>query len=202
VISARHRLCRLGGDDRGVSAVEFGILSIPLCICLFGLLDLGYTMYVRSVLQGALNDVARQATVETPGFGGTGTVDQQIDAAIKARMAKLVSNGTYTITKSSYYDFNAVGKPEKLITDVNGNGKYDPGDCWQDDNGNGVYDTDAGKSGIGGADDVVLYSVTLAMPRILPMATLIGLPATQTINVKTTVRNQPFANQASPAVAC
>jgi len=95
-----------------------------------------------------------------------------------------------------------VGKPEKLITDVNGNGKYDPGDCWQDDNGNGVYDTDAGKSGIGGADDVVLYSVTLAMPRILPMATLIGLPATQTINVKTTVRNQPFANQASPAVAC
>lgn len=192
----------LRSDARGVTAVEFGILALPLFICILGLLDVGYGMYVRSDLQGALNDIARQATVETPGLGGTGTVDQQIDSALKARMAKLVTGGTYTITKSSYYTFSSIGKPEKLVKDVNGNGKYDPGDCWQDDNGNGVYDTDPGKTGHGGADDVVVYNVTLSIPRIVPMASLIGLPANQTLNVKTTVRNQPFANQASPAVAC
>jgi hypothetical protein len=196
-------LSRPGADERGVAAIEFAMLLLPMCICLFGLLDAGYGMYVRSDLQGALNDIARQATIETPGFSGTGTTDQRIDAALKARMATLVKTATYTITKSSYYQFGTVGKPEKLITDVNANGKYDKGDCFQDINGNGVYDTDGtGRSGIGGADDVVVYNVTISMRRLLPMASLIGLPAQQTINVKTTVRNQPYANQASPATVC
>lgn len=197
------RLRKLAGDHRGIAAVEFGILLLPLCICLLGLLDAGYGMYVRSVLQGGLNDVARQATVETPGFSGTGTVDQQIDTAIKGRMANLVKSGTYTITKSSYYKFGNVGKPEKLISDVDGDGRYDVGDCWQDINQNGSYDTNGtGRSGVGGADDIVVYDVTVNMPRMLPMARLIGLSSTQTLTAKTTVRNQPYANQASPPVAC
>jgi TadE-like protein len=201
---SRRRDWRAGvADDRGVSAVEFAILLLPLSICLLGMLDAGYSMYVRSDLQGALNDVARQATVETPGFGGTGTVAQQIDTALQSRMAKLVTGGTYTISKSSYYQFNSIGKPEKLITDVDGDGKYDSGDCFQDINHNGTYDTNGtGYTGVGGADDIVVYDVTLTMNRLLPMASLIGLPAQQTVRVKTTVRNQPYANQASPPTVC
>lgn len=202
-MSRRRPIPRLRGDDRGVAAIEFGLILIPLLILLLGIIDLGYMMYMRSVFQGALNDVARQATVENPDFTTAGaTIDAKIDNAIKAKMAPIASRATYEIRKSSYYQFSSVGKPEKLVTDKNSNGRYDTGDCWQDDNGNATYDTDGGKTGLGGADDIVNYHATLTLKRVLPTPKLFGLAPNYVINVRTTVRNQPFKNQPTPAVAC
>jgi hypothetical protein len=201
-MTALRRKAGLRGDERGLAATEFAIIIGPLFMALMGLLDMGFNMYAKSLMQGALNDVARQATVEVPAISGTGTVEQRLNAAIQGRMGKLVKRGTYTIGKKSYYDFTSIGKPEKIVTDVNGNGRIDTGDCWQDNNRNGTWDSDSGKDGMGGADDVVVYTVTLDMPRLLPLGRLIGLPNTQRVMVKTTVRNQPYANQASPPVDC
>lgn len=198
----RRRWRRLG-DERGVAAVEFGILLVPMLIALLGLLDVGYHMYVRSVLQGALNDVAREASVETPVFTSEGdTIEEQIDAALQARLDLLVHGGTFNVTKSSYYQFSRMGRPEKLTTDVDNDGQYDVGDCWRDDNDNGQFDTDSGRTGIGGADDIVMYEATVVTPRIVPIASFINLPANYTITVKTSVRNQPYADQPNPGVEC
>lgn len=196
---------KLGREERGATLVEFAMLTIPLFVTIFGLLDLGYMMYVRSTLQGVLNDVARIASVEKPIFTSTGTtVEQKIDAAIKDRMGVLIKNASYTIKKSSYYEFSRVDQPEKLVTDVNSNGKYDAGDCWEDVNKNEQFDAagSSGSDGIGKADDIVYYHVKLTAPRMFPMAGLIGLPANYEVNVKTTVRNQPYADQPSPPVEC
>jgi Flp pilus assembly protein TadG len=196
---------RLRQDERGATILEFGILVIPLSVCLLGMLDVGYMMYTKSLMQGALNDVSRQATVEKPVFSSQGaTVDAKIDAAIKARMGKLVKGGTYTITKTSYYKFSGVGKAEKMTKDVNGNGKVDKNDCWEDVNKNNTFDTStsAGTASPGGADDVVLYTVNVSRDRITPMAGLIGMPAKYAISVKTLVRNQPYADQPKPPEAC
>jgi Flp pilus assembly pilin Flp len=200
---ATRILGKLRREERGATLVEFTLLLVPMLIFLMGSLDLGYMMYVRSVLQGALNDVGRVASVETPNFTTAGaTLEQKMDAAIKARMKPIIGNATYTIRKSSYYQFSRIGKPEKLVTDVDTDGRYDPGDCWQDDNRNGVYNTDSGKGGIGGADDIVVYHVTLTAPRLLPMAGLLKMPTNYEINVKTTIRNQPYADQPEPPVVC
>jgi Flp pilus assembly pilin Flp len=205
VIRLPASIRKLGREERGATLVEFAMLTIPLFVTLFGLLDLGYMMYVRSTLQGVLNDVARIASVEKPVFTSQGTtVEEKIDAAIKDRMGVLIKNATYTIKKSSYYEFSRVDQPEKLVTDVNNNGMYDAGDCWQDGNRNGSFDAagSSGDDGIGSADDIVYYHVKLTAARMFPMAGLIGLPANYEVNVKTTVRNQPFADQPDPPVEC
>jgi Flp pilus assembly protein TadG len=205
MIRNRNFVRRLRNDERGATILEFGILIIPLSVCLLGILDVGYMMYVRSLMQGALNDVSRQATVEKPVFSSPGsTVDAKINAAIKARMGKLVKVGTYTITKTSYYKLSGVGKAEKMTKDANSNGKVDKNDCWEDVNKNNTFDasTAAGTTGIGGADDAVLYTVNVKQDRITPMAGLIGMPAKYSISVKTLVRNQPFADQPKPPEAC
>lgn len=190
-------------DERGVAAVEFGILLIPLTVVLLGMLDVGYHMYVRSVLQGALNDVARQASVEDPVFTSEGdTIEEQIDSALQERMDVLVHGGTFAIDKSAYHQFSRMGRPEKLTRDPDGDGQVDPGDCWRDDVPNGEFDTDSGRTGTGGADDIVMYEVTVVTPRIVPIANFIGLPDDYTITVNTAIRNQPYADQAQPGVAC
>ena len=57
-------LARLRRAQRGAAIVEFALVLVPLVLFLFGGLDLGYQAYLRSVVQGALNDVARSSSLE------------------------------------------------------------------------------------------------------------------------------------------
>ena len=194
---------RLTSDESGATVVEFSIILVPLLIVILGFMELGYQSYVRSVLQGTLNDVARTATVESPDLGDTALpLETRIQNRVKERMRPLVATGTYDFGISNYKDFAGVGQPEALVTDVNKNGKYDPGDCWEDRNPNGTFDTDGAADGVGSADDVVVYDVTLSAPHLLPIGGVLGVPGNFDVRATTMSRRQPFAEQQQAEVAC
>ncbi|AXK42942.1 TadE/TadG family type IV pilus assembly protein [Erythrobacter aureus] len=197
---------RLRMDERGATIVEFAMIVGPMLLLLLGGLDLGYQSYVRSTMQGALNDAARTASVENPVLGVSGdTVEAQVEALIQQTVSHIAPNATIAVTQKSYFDFSSIGNPEPLMRDNNGNGQYDAGDddCFEDSNGNGRYDTDAGSDGIGGADDVVLYTATISAPRLMPIHAFIPtLGSTIEYTLETAVRNQPYDRQAAPAVIC
>lgn len=194
---------KLRRDERGAAIVEFALVLTPMLLFILGGLDLGYQAYLRSVVQGALNDISRTGSLEGPVINCTGaTVEEKIACAIKQRSNVVARNATYTITTKSFYDFSGIGRSEKLITDYNGNGKYDTGDCFVDLNENGSYDTSAGRSGIGGADDVVFYEVKLAMPRLFPIHKFIDATPNYQINATAAVRNQPYTRQKTPPTVC
>ena len=52
---------------------------------------------------------------------------------------------------------------------------------------------DGGKGGNGGADDVVLYQVSMRYKRVLPVWSMLGQPNHTTLTSTTILRNQPFA---------
>lgn len=199
-------LRRFVRDEQGATIVEFAIIALPMCTLLMGGLDLGYQSYVRSTMQGALNDAARKAAVRDPSFTTEGdTVEEKVENYILNVTNKVAVNAEIDVTMQSYFDFSDIGNPEKLMTDNNGNGQYDDddGDCYEDANGNGEYDTDAGSDGIGGADDVVLYTATISAPRLMPIhAFLPTLGETIEFTLETAVRNQPYDAQATAAVIC
>ncbi len=90
------------------------------------------------------------------------------------------------------------------MSDHNGNGEYDEtdGDCFEDMNENGSYDTDGGGEGIGGASDVAFYQASIEMPRLLPIYRFIPVGEETRFTVRTAVRNQPYATQATAPVVC
>ncbi|MBD2841748.1 pilus assembly protein [Erythrobacter sp. KMU-140] len=155
-------------------------------------------------MQGVLNDVARTGTVQNPDFGASGaTPEEQIENALKNRINLVARNATYTIEQTNYYEFSGVGRSEKLVTDVNGNGEFDASeDCWEDLDGDGEFDEIAGRDGLGGADDVVFYEVNVVMPRLLPMTSLLGFDGNYNLTARAAVRNQPYGDQAVPLVEC
>ena len=55
---------------------------------------------------------------------------------------------------------------------------------------------------MGGANDVVFYEAKVTLPRLLPMAGLIGLGEDMELNAEASVRNQPYDSQASVPVVC
>lgn len=187
---------RLRVNARGATLVEFGLVAFPLLLFILGVGDLGYQSYLRAVTQGVLDRAARAASV---GILTSTQIDAYIDTEMKTINTK---NGTTSITKKSYYNFSRIGKPEKITTDTAPLGSFNKGDCFEDSNGNGSYDSAGGASGLGGADDIVFYEVTVSMPRLFPMAKMLGWSATQSATANATLRNQPWSNQATPATIC
>jgi Flp pilus assembly pilin Flp len=186
----------LAREQRGATIVEFAFIAPLMCVTLLGFLDLGYRAYVTSVIQGALRDAARMATVG----GKTGS---QIDDEVKIRLKDFSKKATITINKYSYADFGDVKMPEKISQDTAPLGAYNVGDCYEDSNGNGQYDLDKGKAGLGGADDIVYYEVVMSFPRLVPLGKFLGFSNTQTIKASTVLQNQPFAvRSTSVAVRC
>jgi Flp pilus assembly protein TadG len=190
---------RILRDESAVTIVEFGIVAPVMLLMLMGFFDLAHTEYARSVLQGAIQMAARNSTLESGQTSGS-----TIDAAVETQVQRVVgSNATWTSSRLSYSDFSDVGVAEPY-TDTNGNGKYDKGECYEDVNGNGQWDSDMGASGQGGADDAVLYTMTVSYKRMFPMATMLGWPSNQTITASTVLRNQPYGTQSSatPPTIC
>jgi Flp pilus assembly protein TadG len=52
---------------KGVAAVEFGILLIPLVILAFGITEYGRAIYTYNTLTKSVRDAARHLTSQTPG---------------------------------------------------------------------------------------------------------------------------------------
>lgn len=204
-MSLQRFIRRLRADHGGVTVVEFALVAMPLSMLLMGGIDLGHQAYIRSVMQGALTDAARRASVQNPDMAASGsTTEEQVTNSIKKQLAAITPGATITVTESNFYDFSGIGNPEKLMTDVNGNGQYDAadGDCFSDLNENGKYDSDTGRDGVGGANDVAFYQADIDMPRLLPVAQLLGFPANYKMNVATAIRNQPYGTQKTPPVVC
>ena len=188
-MNARRLPQRLWRASAGATAAEFGLVLPVLVMVLMGLFDMGYNMWALTILQGAMQQAARSSTLESAN-GQTGT----IDANVTARVRQLVPSATLTYSRKAYTNFANVSSAEDF-TDTNGNGVCDAGEPFEDANSNGLWDSDRGVNGTGGARDAVLYTVTMAYPRLFPMARLAGLPATVSVTAKTVLRNQPFKLQ-------
>ena len=208
-LSALWKRCL--ADVGGATAIEFALLAAPMMTVLLGCFDLGYQAYLRSVVQGALNDVARTASLEAPALSCDGdTLVEQVQCAIKSRSDIVARDATYEVKIKNYFDFAGIGRSEKLVTDYNKNGKYDTGDCFVDLNENAIFDLNedgidddgSGRAGVGGADDVAFYEVTVRMPRLFPIHYFISASPDYAITGETAIRNQPYARQKIPPTVC
>ena len=182
------RKTRIDRDTRGVTVVEFGFVAAPLALLLVGSIDLGYRVYLSAVLQGVVHQAARKSTIE----GQSGTA---IDSFVRSEIAELSPNGTVAITRTNYNEFTGVAQPERISQDTTPVGRCNPGDWYIDENYNGRYDRDRGRSGQGGADDIIRYDVSVSYPRMISFGTLLGTSPNITIDANTVMQNQPYAAQ-------
>lgn len=197
--SVRKRLPvrRLKTDSDGVTIVEFAIVAPVLLMMLFGIFDIGHAAYVRSVLQGAVQDAGRNAGLES-GQSQLNAIDQYV----QNQLASLVPNGEFDVERFNYLNYVDIGRPEDF-DDKNGNNVFDEDEeCFTDANENGQWDADMGSEGLGGANDVVFYRVTVTYDRVFPLWRFIGLSEQTSLSATTVLRNQPYSRQRKPREIC
>lgn len=193
----RPFLRRLVGDTRAATLTEFAITAPVFLMTLMAIFDFSMQLYAKSVLTGAVNRAARDASLES-----NNASQSTLDNAVTAQVREVFRDGTLSFTRKNYDSFDDVRKPEPL-TDSNGNGTRQAGECFTDLNGNGSWDTDRGGNGQGGGDEVVLYTASMNLTRLFPGWKMLGQSQSATITASTVLRNQPFAtNTPTSNVIC
>lgn len=180
---------RLRRQESGLAMVEFALTAPVFLLLMMGIFDYSWQLYGRQVLQGTVAKAARDATLEK-----YATSQTALDDYVRNSVLKVFNNANVTFTRKVYDSFEEVGNPEPY-KDSNNNGRYDTSptkECFEDINGNGTWDADRARSGNGGADDIVLYTATMKIQRVLPVWKMLGQPQESTITASTVLRNQPF----------
>ena len=190
-----RRITPLLRDQRGVTIIEFALISPVLMLMLMGLLDLSYTMYTTEMLQGAIQSAARNSSIE-----GAAGKEATLDAIVTKAVRAVAPSATLTFNRRAYSSFTGVGRPEDF-TDIDSDGICNHGEPFEDSNGNQTWDADGGIAGFGGARDAVLYTVTVNYQRPFPVAGFIpGQTKDFTLSAATVLRNQPYSQQVANPV--
>lgn len=192
---ARGKLRSLVADESGVTVVEFALVAPVFLVLLTAVFDIGFLIYTRAVLQGAIEEGARSASLENTQWADIeARVNKQVRAVIP--VGNPDTDISFDFDPTYYASYKDIQLPEDF-TDKNKNGVRDADECFVDRNGNGKFDLDVGLAGRGGAQDVVSISAEVTYKRIFPLWSLIGQPQTHTTRASTYLRNQPFSAQAA-----
>lgn len=189
----KNLLRTLRHDQSGTYTVEFALGFPILAMLLLGGFDLGYQTLKQASLIGAVRDAARDAITKSAGCSENRAT--MIEEEIRKAMSPYnIDHASLTVEARSYSDgFGSVGKPEPLTLDVNGNGRYDPGDSFLDINGDGKWSEDRGKTGnLGGPGDVVVYRAEFKAKTLFLNLPLLGGREWMTLSASTVVRNEPY----------
>lgn len=189
----------LSAQEAGMSVTEFGLIAPVIMVMLMGVMDLGHTLYMQAVVQGALQKAARDASLET---GTQDSIFQATKTTMEGQVQRLARNARLTIDRTTFRDYTkAQLKAKEPFTDVNNNGRCDNGEPYEDNNNSGAWDDDTGRANQqGGAKDTVIYTANVAYPRLFPMARLVGLPSDVEITASAALVNQPYGDQAAPII--
>lgn len=196
---SHHRTLRdLTRSESGATLVEFGLVAPVLCLLLIGSFDVGHTLYMQSVLEGAVQKAARDGTLETAS-GTTATQRDTIDEKVKSQLLKLNNSADIEVSRRFYRTFSdAAAAQAEPFTDTNEDGECNDGEPFEDRNNNGVQDADGGDDvGKAGARDNVVYTVTIEYPRLFPLNKFIGVPDNVKLQASTVLANQPYGDQQS-----
>ena len=183
----RRLLRRIARARRGIAATEFAMVAPMFIMMIIGIFDLGQMAYGLAVLNGAVQKAARDSSLETANT-------LYADTMVKAQVQGIFPGATFRSTRTSYYDFVDIGRPERW-NDANNDGNCNNNEADVDENANRQWDADIGLEGNGGANDVVVYRFTV---RYKPVFAIPFMPEqwNQRSLTSTAIRkNQPFANQ-------
>jgi Flp pilus assembly protein TadG len=198
--SAAPALRGLARAQEGVTIIEFALVLPAFLVMLLGALDIGHTLYMQSVVQGAVQKAARDGTLETAAGAGS-TSRGAIDAVVESQIKKLHRHADITISRRFYRTFSqaAAAQAEPFTDSASGpsqNGICDDGEPYVDNNNNNTWDADGGNAiNAAGARDNVVFTVNVAFPRMFPIDRLIGGHGTTHVSATTVLSNQPYGDQ-------
>lgn len=138
----RRTARRITADQRALAVTEFGFVAPVFCLMLMGIFDYGYMLYIQTVLQGAVQDGARRASLEN-------TLWTDIESRVNTQVRQVIPSTdpateiSFTLDPTYYQNYQDIGLPEDFEDKERNpvkNGVYDEGETFNDKNKNKKWD--------------------------------------------------------------
>jgi Flp pilus assembly protein TadG len=94
----RRIASRLRADRRGLTSLEMGLVALPLSLLMFGMVEIGLVVRMKSALQYATAQVARCAAVDATLCG---TTDTALDYAVTQTMGVAIARSAFAVTSEA-----------------------------------------------------------------------------------------------------
>ena len=188
----RAQAQRAKACDRGAAAVEF-MLVMPIFLASSGgLLEFGYDAYLRSQLGGIVSNAARDITLES---SADQTAQNALNAQVSAAVLQIEPKAQIRFKTESFRSYESARDPAEPFVDANDNGVCDKGESYEDLNGDSVYSANSAISGLGDADDVAVYTVTVSYDRLFGFMRAMGLDRRAEYTVTRMLKIQPYSSK-------
>ena len=183
-------ISKLLRQTNGTAMLELAMITPVLLLMLAGTIEYAMMTFAGTLLEGGLREASR--------FGITGHIPQGMTR--EQRIAQIVNQnaaGLFTVSAGDietlvYQNFSTIGMSEPF-TDSDGDGEYDPGEEFTDLNCNEQWDEDIGLPGLGGGNEVVLYTITHEWQLLTGLFdAFMGENGSYTLQANVAVRNEPF----------
>ena len=181
---------RLRRNRKGSAVTEFAIAAPVVIMATVGIIEFSMILFVSSLLEGGLREASRFGLT---GFQPNGlTREERILKIVEDHTHGLVDGTAINLSTLVYPSFDSIGQPEPF-TDENSNGTFDAGEPYMDINGNNQWDPDMGAAGLGGPEDIVLYTIEYDWPLMTGMLNgFVGNDGKIGLRASVVVRNEPY----------
>lgn len=184
-----RRIARFSRNKDGAALIEFALIGPIFLFLLIALFETALVFLASALLEGGIREASRFGITGRTDLGARDAVIQRV---IEDNSVGLLNANDIEVTSEVFESFDDIGLVEEF-DDANGNGLRDPGENFTDTNGNGRYDNGEGVPGVGGPQDIVLYSVTYDWQLITPfLRPLVPPDGIIVLQARTAVRNEPF----------
>lgn len=176
-------------DSHGSMIVEFALLAPVFFYIMFAIIEIFAFMLSEGILESAVRQAARSGLTgyNPAGVSRENYIKQQVEDKVF-----FINPDNLNFETQIYSSFANIDKPEPF-TDTNKDSYYDIGEPYTDINANGQWDEDMGKSGSGGAGDIVVYKLSYTWHFMTPfIGQLLSKTGTMDIVANAVVKNEPF----------
>lgn len=189
-LSLMATMKRLRRNRKGSAVTEFAIAAPVVIMAIVGIIEFSMILFVSSLLEGGLREASRFGLT---GFQPNGlTREERILKIVEDHTHGLVDGTAVNLSTLVYPSFDSIGQPEPF-TDENSNGTFDAGEPYMDINGNNQWDPDMGAAGLGGPEDIVLYTIEYDWPLMTGMLNgFVGNDGKIGLRASVVVRNEPY----------
>ena len=185
---------------RGAMALEY-VLATPLFLSITAtVFEFSYDAYLRTQIEGIISQGARDITLES---ASSADARAELDAQIGDEIRQLAPQAVVNFQLESFRSYARARDPAEPFIDANNNGRCDHGESYEDTNGDGSYSLNSAINGLGGADDVAVYTITVSYQRLLGAFGIMGLQPQGQLSATRMFRIQPYsATQAVVVRTC
>lgn len=156
-----------------------------------GGMEIGYTAYVKAVLEGEMQRVGRSRTMETASSNEQRAL---LENRVLDMVRRLAPTANVSFSRKVFRDYAGATTGKEFFVDANGNGRCDNKEVFEDGNNNGTWDEAGVNDSDGGARDVVVFTAAIDYDR-LPTTGVLNWTRTGKLEARTALRNQPFDQQ-------